>query len=113
VATENGLGKRTNIFQYPLQKRGGFGVKVSNISDKTGKVSDAQTITQNNNFVIFVSKKGVTIKMPLKNIPRLNRNTKGVILMRFKTNSDRLSTMTVTQKENPDPEESKGTHQNK
>jgi len=98
VATSNGLGKRTNIFQYPIQKRGGFGVKVANINPKTDQVSVAQTITHDDHFVILVSKKGITIKLPLKNIPRLNRNTKGVILMRFKTNSDKLSTLTITQK---------------
>ncbi len=98
VATENGLGKRTNVFQYPIQKRGGFGVKVANINSKTDHIAIAQTITQEDHFIIMVSKKGVTLKLPLKNIPRLNRNTKGVILMRFKSNSDKLSALTVSQK---------------
>ena len=98
MATRNGLGKRTNIFQYPLQKRGGFGVKVANINTKTDEIAIAQTVNQDDHFIILVSKKGVTLKLPLTNIPRLNRNTKGVILMRFKTDSDKLSALTVSQK---------------
>ena len=40
----------------------------------------------------------MTIKLPLKNIPTLSRNTKGVILMRFKSVDDKLSAMTVINK---------------
>ncbi len=43
----------------------------------------------------LVSKKAITIKLPLKNIPTLSRNTKGVILMRFKSTDDKLNAMTI------------------
>ncbi|MFA5828249.1 MAG: DNA gyrase subunit A [Candidatus Shapirobacteria bacterium] len=106
VVTENGVGKRSNVYLYPLQKRGGVGVKVAALTPKTGKIAAAQVVSEIHNQVILVSKKAITIKLPLKNIPTLNRNTKGVILMRFKSADDKLNAMTVleindTDKENP------------
>jgi len=97
TVTENGVGKRTNVFLYPLQKRGGVGVKVSNLNAKTGKIADSKVVTDHDNQIIFVSKKAVTIKLTLENIPVLSRNTKGVILMRLKDN-DTVSTMTIFSK---------------
>lgn len=95
VVAEKGIGKRTNVYAYPLQKRGGVGVKVSNLSAKTGLVATAQVVTQNHHQIILVSKKAVTIRLPLKNVPVLSRNTKGVILMRLKSAEDKVSAMTI------------------
>jgi len=97
VITENGVGKRSDVYLYPLQKRGGFGVKVANLTSKTGNLAATVVVTENDEQVLFVSKKAVTIKLPLKNIPILSRNTRGVILMRLK-NDDKVSAMTVLQK---------------
>ncbi len=98
VVTENGVGKRTDVYLYPIQKRGGIGVKVANLTSKTGNIAAAQVVSEIYDQVILVSKKAITIKLPLKNIPTLNRNTKGVILMRFKTAEDKLTAMTVLEK---------------
>jgi DNA gyrase subunit A len=96
VATQNGVGKRNDVYLYPLQKRGGVGVKVANLSKNTSQITAAQVVTQTHDQVFLVSKKGVTIKLPLKNIPVLkNRNTRGVILMRFKSDDDALATLTA------------------
>ena len=92
--TENGIGKRSDAYLYPLQKRGGVGVKVSHLTEKTGNISGAAIVTENDDKILFVSRKAVTIKLPLKNIPTLSRNTKGVILMRLKSD-DKVSTLTV------------------
>ena len=92
--TENGIGKRSDAYLYPLQKRGGVGVKVSHLTEKTGNISGAAIVTENDDHVLFVSRKAATIKLPLKNIPTLSRNTKGVILMRLKSD-DKVSTLTV------------------
>lgn len=95
VVSENGVGKRSDVYLYPLQKRGGVGVKVANLSSKTGHIAGAAIVSEKDENVILVSKKAITINLPLKNIPTLSRNTKGVILMRFKTNDDRVNAMTV------------------
>ncbi len=83
VITEKGLGKRTDIAQYPVQKRGGMGVKAAHVTQKTGNICMAQLVDQNIDEAVITSKKGQVIKLPLKNIPRLKRDTQGVILMRF------------------------------
>lgn len=93
VVTERGLGKRTNAYKYPLQKRAGVGVKVANINKKTGPVATAQIVDQNTEKIVLTSKQGKIIKLPLKNIPVLGRTTQGVILMRFKNKSDSVSAM--------------------
>ena len=93
--TENGVGKRTNVYLFPLQKRGGIGVKVANLTAKTGKIAAAQVVSEKAEQIILVSKKAITINLPIKNIPALNRNTKGVILMRFKSTDDKVNAMTV------------------
>jgi DNA gyrase subunit A len=98
VVTENGVGKRTDVYLYPLQKRGGIGVKVANLTPKTGNIAAAQVVSETDDQIILMSKKAVTIKLPLKNIPTLSRNTKGVILMRFKSTDDKLNAMTVLEK---------------
>ncbi len=95
VVSVQGIGKRTDVYQYPQQKRGGVGVKVANVSDKTGKVAAAGVVSPLDEQIILASKKAISIKMELKNIPRLGRNTKGVILMRFKTGDDHVNAMTI------------------
>jgi DNA gyrase subunit A len=106
VVTENGVGKRSNVYLYPLQKRGGIGVKVANLTNKTGKIAAAQVVSETGEQVILVSKKAITINLPLKNIPTLSRNTKGVILMRFKSPDDKVNAMTIIDK-SPDSESEK------
>ena len=99
VVMEKGIGKQTNAYFYPLQKRGGMGVKAASISDKTGKIAAAQLVGPKSNQVILISKKAIAIKLPLKSIPVLNRNTKGVILMRFKSAEDKVNAITVLDEE--------------
>jgi DNA gyrase subunit A len=107
VVTENGVGKRTNVYLYPSQKRGGIGVKVANLSVKNGKIAAAEVVSEKDDQVVLVSKKAVTIRLPLKNIPTLSRNTKGVILMRFKSTDDKLNAMTIINKKEIIPKKEK------
>lgn len=85
VVTERGMGKRTDLAEYPVQKRSGMGVKVSEITTKTGKVASARLISHENEEVIIATQSGQTIKMEIskKSIPVLTRPTQGVILMRL------------------------------
>ncbi len=94
VIMENGIGKRSDVYKYPLQKRGGVGVKVANITQKTGKVACASVISEKEEQIVFTSRRAQIIKLPTKNIPILSRATQGVILMRFKNKADAVSAMT-------------------
>ncbi|KPJ70912.1 DNA gyrase subunit A [Microgenomates bacterium DG_75] len=98
VVMENGLGKRTDIRYHPIQKRGGIGVKAANVTKKTGKIVVCRLVTQKDKQVILTSKRAQVIKLPLKNIPRLGRDTQGVILMRFSKSDDSVAALTCLQK---------------
>lgn len=100
VVTENGLGKRTALSEYPLQKRSGMGVKVSEITKRTGQISSARTVTHEHNEVVITTTDGQTIKLPItpESIPVLTRPTQGVILMRLKPGS-KVAAVALTYKE--------------
>lgn len=91
---EKGLGKKTPVSQFPLQSRGGQGVKVANVTPKTGKVAVSQVIPATAKEVIMTSKKGQVVKLEIENIPRLSRATQGVILMRFSNPADCVTSAT-------------------
>lgn len=100
VVTENGLGKRTNLDEYPLQKRAGLGVKVASITKKTGLIAAARLITHEHDEVIITTQSGQAIKLPVTagSIPVLTRPTQGVILMRLKS-EDRVVAVALTLKD--------------
>jgi len=83
VVMENGIGKRTQTNQFPVQKRGGKGVKIANVTGKTGKVVCCRMVDEKVMELILTSRSAQVIKLPLKNIPTLKRATQGVILMRM------------------------------
>jgi len=100
VVMENGLGKRTDISEFPLQRRGGQGVKVAEVTSKTGKVVCCQSVDEGVEQIVLTSKLAQIIKLPLKNIPKLGRATQGVILMRFtKDTSDVVAAVTYLDKD--------------
>jgi DNA gyrase subunit A len=102
---EKGLGKRTPIHLFPVQKRAGKGVKASVVSPKTGNLKTAIMVTQSFDQVIITSKMGQVIKLPLKNIPQLGRATQGVILMRFADKADSVAAAAVLEKGGEEEEE--------
>lgn len=96
--SEKGLGKRTDVKLFPIQKRGGKGVKASVVSSRTGPLASATMVTENVDQVLINSKFGQVIRLPLKNIPQLGRATQGVILMRFTNVDDRVAAVTTLEK---------------
>lgn len=92
---ENGLGKMTNMVQFKRQGRGGQGVKVANVTAKTGRVVFAQIVPPTCKEVIITSKRGQIVKLELAHIPKLSRATQGVILMRFGKDSDKVAAATT------------------
>jgi DNA gyrase subunit A len=101
VVTENGMGKRSQLRDYPVQKRAGQGVKVADITKKTGKVASAQIVTPQHSNVVITTSSGQTIKLPIKkkSIPVLTRPTQGVILMRLKKSDKVVATATTWKEE--------------
>ncbi len=94
---ENGLGKKTLASEFRGQTRGGVGVKVANVTEKTGKVVVSQIIPPTCKEVIITSKKGQVVQLELKSVPRLSRATQGVILMRFSKSGDHIAGATCVE----------------
>ena len=98
VVSENGIGKRTEMSQFPKQKRAGSGVKAMQITPKTGSLVTARAVDENVDQLILTSAKGIVIKLPLTSVPKLSRATQGVILMRFSDKSDHLAAVATLEK---------------
>ncbi|MDP1710087.1 MAG: DNA gyrase subunit A [bacterium] len=102
---EKGLGKRTPISLFPVQKRAGKGVRAAVVNGKTGDLKTASMVTPLIDQIIITSKMGQVIKLPLRNIPELGRATQGVILMRFAEKSDSVAATAVLEKSGDEEEE--------
>ncbi len=99
VVMERGLGKRTPVKQFPLQRRAGVGVKVAKVTKKTGKIVSALLVHQEIKQILITSRKAQVIKLPLKNIRQCGRDTQGVILMRFTKENDSVAAVTYLRKD--------------
>jgi DNA gyrase subunit A len=87
VVTEDGYGKTTPIKEYKVQNRGGSGIKTVKVTDKTGVVVGACVILAEERAdgeLVIMSKKGQVIKLPLKDVPTLGRDTQGVRVMKMR-----------------------------
>ena len=88
VVTENGFGKRSKLSDWPLQARAGYGVKAAEIAARNGKLVSAQVIGSMDKSLIVTSKLGQVIRLPIKDVPVLTRQTQGVILIRLSNEKD-------------------------
>jgi DNA gyrase subunit A len=103
---ENGLGKNSSVTEYRTQTRGGSGVKVANLTNKTGKVVGAKIIKQESRGdLMLMSQEGLVIRMSIENIPTRGRTTQGVIIMRMKKKSDKVSSLMLIPSEEEELEE--------
>ena len=103
--SDKGLGKRTPVHLFPVQRRAGKGVKASVVNEKTGKLAAAVMVTQETEQIIITSKTGQVIKLPAKNVPKLGRATQGVILMRFAKKGDAVAAVAPLNKNGEDEDE--------
>jgi len=103
--SQKGIGKRTGVHLFPIQRRAGKGVKAAVVNDRTGNLTAAIMLTEKMDQVVITSKGGQVIKLPVKNIPQLGRATQGVILMRFASKSDSVAAVACLEKEAVESEE--------
>lgn len=84
VVTENGLGKKTPIAEYKVQKRAGSGIKTLKVTAKTGKIVSMAILDGTKDYdLVVISKLGQTIRTSLKTISTLGRATQGVRVMKL------------------------------
>ncbi|MBP6856385.1 MAG: DNA gyrase subunit A [Candidatus Pacebacteria bacterium] len=95
VMSENGLGKKTSIKEYKVQKRGGSGVLTAKITPKTGKLIIGKIVkSEGEGEMVAISKKGQVIRVELSAIPSLGRQTQGVTVMKLRA-GDTIASLTI------------------
>ena len=84
VVSEQGYGKQTSLSEYKVQKRGGSGILTAKLTSKTGALVSGEVITAEYAEIVAMSKKGQVIRLSIKDIPSLGRQTQGVRVMRLR-----------------------------
>jgi len=79
---ENGYGKRTNIDEYRLTKRGGKGVINIKTTERNGKVVALRAVTDDDELM-FITEGGIMLRTDLTEIREIGRATQGVRLIRL------------------------------
>lgn len=93
VVTENGFGKKTSFNNFKNQNRGGKGVKCHKVTDKTGKLVDTLPVDLDND-IMMVSLSGDMIRLSVRDISIMGRNTVGVKLKNLTEDGDRIVSVT-------------------
>lgn len=77
IVSEKGMGKRTALDEFTVQKRGGKGVKCYKIAEKTGNVVGVKAVNDDHE-IMMITTEGVIIQMAVNDISMIGRNTSGV-----------------------------------
>lgn len=102
--TENGYGKRTDIDEYRFQSRGGKGIKVGVLNEKTGNVVNLKLVSDDEDVMILADN-GVVIRLNADSISKIGRNTQGVRLMRLKDEESKVVSFTIVPRSEEEPAE--------
>jgi len=91
--TNQGYGKRTELEEYPQQRRGGKGVK--NIDARKGFVCCTTTVSEDDELLV-TTKDGVVIRIPASEIRVQGRSTQGVRIMNVKPGDEVAAVARIT-----------------
>lgn len=100
VVCENGFGKRTSVENFRHTNRGGVGVRSIIVSERNGNVVGAICVTDQDG-VLMMSSSGQTVRISMRDLRVLSRNTQGVKLANLK---DKDSLIAIQKVENAEEE---------
>jgi len=80
IASELGMGKRTKLEEFNVQKRGGKGVRCYKITEKTGYVVGVKAVNDDHEIMMITSQ-GIIIQIPMEDVSIIGRHTSGVKLI--------------------------------
>ncbi len=95
TVTETGYGRRTAFDEYRVQSRGGKGLTNYKV-EKYGKVAAIQAVTDNDDAIMITSN-GVIIRIAVATVSTFSRTAKGVYVMRFKSDDERIVSLQLTE----------------
>ena len=104
IVTENGMGKRTDISEFNLQRRGGKGLKCYKITERTGYVVGVKSVTDEHE-VMLITDKGIIIQIRANDVSNIGRITMGVKIMNLDENSKIVKIAKVRDKVEGEAEE--------
>ena len=104
VATEKGLGKRTDVIQYRTQTRGGKGVMTMRVTEKTGKMVSIMEVVDADDLIV-ITDKGVLMRQPVSQIRTIGRVTQGVKLVKLDDGTKISSISRVINDDNTPPKD--------
>lgn len=85
IVSENGMGKRTYLNEFTVQKRGGKGIKCYKITEKTGDVVGVKAVN-NDHEIMMITTEGIIIQLRMEDISTLGRITSGVKMINLDDN---------------------------
>jgi DNA gyrase subunit A len=80
TVTERGMGKRSELGEYRVQRRGGKGILTLRKTDRTGACIALKEVLDDDELMM-ISRNGIIIRVPVKGISVIGRNTQGVRIM--------------------------------
>jgi DNA gyrase subunit A len=98
TVSDNGYGKRTAMQEYRLTSRGGKGIITMKTTDKTGRVIGVQQVTADDQLML-VTNNGKIIRLRVKDIRVIGRNTQGVRLIDLESGERVVSLARLAEKE--------------
>jgi DNA gyrase subunit A len=93
--TENGYGKRTPISEFNVQNRGGMGVKIHQITKKTGRIAGTLMIADDEE-VMLITSEGIIIRLRGNDISTVGRVSQGVKLINLNKGVNVVSAAKIT-----------------
>ncbi|MCE9507645.1 MAG: DNA gyrase subunit A [Alphaproteobacteria bacterium] len=90
AVTSKGFGKRTSAYEYRVTGRGGQGIKNMKLSQKNGEIVGTFNV-QDSDEVMLVTNGGQIIRMPVKDVRFVGRQTQGVTLFRIEDTEEVVS----------------------
>lgn len=98
TVSENGYGKRTEMEEYRLQSRGGKGIITMKATEKTGRIVGGQQVTDDDQLML-VTNNGKIIRLRMRDIRVIGRNTQGVRLIDVEEGERVVSLARLAEKE--------------
>ena len=104
TVSENGFASARETDEYRLQSRGGKGIITMKATDKTGRVVGVQQVTEDDQLML-ITNAGKIIRLRVKDIRVIGRNTQGVHLIELEEGERVVSLARLAEKEEEEEED--------
>jgi DNA gyrase subunit A len=107
VVSGRGFGKRSELVDYRVQKRGGKGIITLKKTDKTGPIVALKEVIPDDELMM-ITRQGVIIRLPVDGIRVIGRNTQGVKVMNLDAGDAVVDVARVVKEDEAGPDDAVG-----